>query len=195
MASEAVDQVKEGATQLADRARDSARPLLDEQKGRLVDNLGSVAYAMQESGQRLREQHHETAAKFTDQAAQRIDRVSGYLEGKDFNRLVADVEGFARREPMLFAGAAFAVGIIGARFLKSSATGNGNGNGHASPFAESYQAPMNGFQGYGSADMSAAGAGMQGTSGSSSPSSMMDSPAGTSAYDGSPGPIPGSETR
>jgi hypothetical protein len=38
--------------------------------------------------------------------------------------VVRDAENYARREPLIFLGAAFAVGFIAARFLKASSPGS-----------------------------------------------------------------------
>jgi hypothetical protein len=52
-------------------------------------------------------------------AADQLQQVAGYLREHDVKQLVREVESFARREPVLFAGGTFLLGLIGARFLKS----------------------------------------------------------------------------
>ena len=54
-------------------------------------------------------------------AADGIEKVAEFFEDKQIGDVVRDVERFARKEPALFVGAAFALGLIGGRFLKSSA--------------------------------------------------------------------------
>jgi hypothetical protein len=46
--------------------------------------------------------------------------VSNYLQNTDVSEMVDRTEEFARRRPALFLGGAFALGLLGARFLKSS---------------------------------------------------------------------------
>jgi hypothetical protein len=60
-------------------------------------------------------------------AADGIEQLSRRLEDVDFNqirtevnRVVSDVERFARERPALFAGAAFAVGLIVGRIMRGS---------------------------------------------------------------------------
>jgi hypothetical protein len=43
-----------------------------------------------------------------------------YLHGKDLDRIVGDVEHFARSQPLMFIGGAFGLGLLAARFLKST---------------------------------------------------------------------------
>jgi hypothetical protein len=68
-------------------------------------------------------------AQVAEQAAERVERVSGYLREKDIDQLVREAEDFARRQPALFLGGAFALGVLGARFLKSSGKQANQGGG------------------------------------------------------------------
>jgi uncharacterized protein YjbJ (UPF0337 family) len=136
-AKEAVSQVagqaKEAASNVAGQAKDQMATRLSSEKTRAVHSLGSVAEALRQTGQQLREQNAEIPTQYIDRVASEVERVSGYLERRDMGQLVQDVEQFARRQPTLFLGGAFVLGLIGARFLKSSAptTGYAPGNQYA----------------------------------------------------------------
>jgi hypothetical protein len=113
-ASGALGQVKEQATSK-----------IDETKGNLAQSLGSVADGLRKMGDTLNESEASGSivnltSRYGGALADQIEDLSGYLEGRDVGTLVRDVEGFARRNPGLFIGAAFAIGMLGARFLKSS---------------------------------------------------------------------------
>ena len=43
------------------------------------------------------------------------------MREKDVQAIVRDVERYAREQPALFLGGAFVLGLLGARFLKSTA--------------------------------------------------------------------------
>ena len=58
---------------------------------------------------------------YVDQAADQVERLSEYVRERDVVQIAGDVEKFARREPALFLGGAFVLGLCAARFLKSSA--------------------------------------------------------------------------
>jgi ElaB/YqjD/DUF883 family membrane-anchored ribosome-binding protein len=111
-------------TGLMDRVREGATTQLSRQKERATDGLGTVAQAVRQSTQPLRDQQHDTIAYYVEQAAQQLETLSTRLKEKDVSELVADAQRFARQRPALFIGSAFAVGLIGARFFKSS-PGNG----------------------------------------------------------------------
>jgi hypothetical protein len=53
-------------------------------------------------------------------AADQIDSVSSAFRRRDLNQLVSDVQGFARRQPTAFFGAAVFAGFAVVRFLKTS---------------------------------------------------------------------------
>src|SRR5690606_40974563 len=61
-----------------------------------------------------------TAARAAEQAAGQIARLSQGLKNKDVGELMNDAQRLARRQPALFVGGAFTLGLLGARFLKSS---------------------------------------------------------------------------
>jgi len=103
-----------------DRVRQGATSQLGTQKDRATDGIGSVAQAVRQTTQQLREQRHETIARYVDEAASQLERVSQRLREKDVGELMDDAQRFARRRPAVFIGSAFALGIIGARFFKSS---------------------------------------------------------------------------
>lgn len=105
---------------IADKVRERAAAQLNTQKNRATDGIGSVAQVARETTQHLRERQHETVAGYVEQAADQLERFSQGLKNKDVGELVEDAQRLARRQPALFVGGAFALGLAGARFFKSS---------------------------------------------------------------------------
>jgi hypothetical protein len=103
-----------------DRVRERASAGLTNQKDRATDGLGNFAKAVRQSTQQLREQQQDTVAQYVEQAADQIERWSNTLRQKDIGELVEGAQRLARRQPALFIGSAFALGLLSARFLKSS---------------------------------------------------------------------------
>jgi len=122
---EVAGQVKDQAIQLKDKVAATATGKLEDQKTQAVSSIGNVADAIRQTGQQLRSNDQEAIAQYIDRAAEQIDQFTGYLRGRDMRQLVGDVESFARREPALFLGGAFVLGLFGARFLKSSGQASG----------------------------------------------------------------------
>jgi hypothetical protein len=117
---------------IVNRVKDTATAQLTHQKDRGIDALGSVAQAIRSSTQQLRDENHDTIANYVDNAANQIETWSRQLKEKEINELLGDVQRLARRQPGVFISAAFALGIVGARFLKSSRPQNDYGDGSQS---------------------------------------------------------------
>jgi hypothetical protein len=115
-----VQQVKETAGQVAGQVQEKAKSQIETQKDRAAEGISSMAQALRQTGQQLRDQDQTPVAQYADTAADQIERVSNFLRERDLNDIVVEVERFARRQPALFLGGAFALGLLGARFIKSS---------------------------------------------------------------------------
>lgn len=136
-----------GAHGMMDRVRESATSQLSSQKNRATDGLGSLAQAVRQSTETLRNNQQDTIAQYVEQAADGIEQFASRLRDRDVNELMRDARTFARRQPALFIGVAFAAGVVAARFLKSSGDNGGAfGNDERQDFAR-----------YGGAGIGAAG--------------------------------------
>jgi hypothetical protein len=132
--------------------------------------------------------------EYAEKFAQQIDRFSTTLRERSVEDLMYEAENFARREPQLFLGGAVVLGLLAARFFKSSASRGrqqgygyyGQGRYYGSTYSGyGYGGQGQGFsgQGYSGQDYSGQGYTGQRYSGSSSGvrtySTDMDEP-GTS---------------
>jgi ElaB/YqjD/DUF883 family membrane-anchored ribosome-binding protein len=114
------DRVVEEAKSSIRQVRDSASSSLDQSRNRAADSIDSIASAVRGTGDRLRSDNQTTAANLTDSLAQQVERVSAYLRTRDLGSVREDLERFAREQPTVAIGVALAVGMLGARFIKSS---------------------------------------------------------------------------
>jgi hypothetical protein len=124
-------QVTQGAQQLAQQAQqtvgqatgqvaEQAKSQAATQKDKAADSLSSVAQALRQSGQQLQDNGQGAIAGAVNKGADQVDQLSDYLRQRDVNQLIAEAEDFARRQTPLFLAGAFALGVMAARFLKSS---------------------------------------------------------------------------
>jgi len=116
----AADDVMSTGRETLGNAQGRIRSLLEQQTGRAADQLGGVAQALHKAAEQLNEENGGVVADYAEQAASRVERVADMLRDASVDDIVGEVEGFARRQPEVFIGAAFAVGFLAARFLKSS---------------------------------------------------------------------------
>ena len=122
-----IDQAKETAGQAYEAVTEKATTTLDQRKMTLTSGLTTVADSVRQVSQNLGSSKTESglaeaAAKYTDTAAQKLQDVAGYFENRNVRDMARDLEGFARRNPAMFLGAAFGLGILAARFFKSTPT-------------------------------------------------------------------------
>jgi hypothetical protein len=120
----AADPTKQKAQELAGQVQQKAAQRVEsgltKGKSQAAETLNTVAESLVVSGQQLRERNRQDIGRFVDQAADKVQRVSNYLQKTDVSEIVDKTEEFARRRPALFLGGTFVLGLLGARFLKSS---------------------------------------------------------------------------
>jgi hypothetical protein len=114
-----------GGQGLMHSIQQQASSALSSQKDRAADGIKSVIDAVRQTGESLREKNG-TIAGYADSAASQLERLSTQLRDRDVSELMDEVSAFARRQPALFIGGGVALGLVAARFLKSSAPGRMN---------------------------------------------------------------------
>ena len=114
------EQAMESGRETLGTARGRIRSLMEQQSHRAADQLGSVVDALHAAADQLAKENNRTAARYADQAAGRVAQVADVLRNSTMDDMVGHVERFARRQPEVFIGAAFAAGFLFSRFVKSS---------------------------------------------------------------------------
>lgn len=121
-APDVAQQAKQTTSELADKAKQTGERQLTSRKDQAAQSATNLADAMRQVGDRMEQQGQEQGtAQLVSAGADQIDKIANYLRDTDINEIVGGVEDFARRQPALFLGGAFALGLIGARFLKAGA--------------------------------------------------------------------------
>ncbi|HEV2529207.1 MAG TPA: hypothetical protein VGT61_12240 [Thermomicrobiales bacterium] len=120
-AAEAGQQLQHQVTGVADQVRQQASDQLMTQKERLVDTLDTVALLLRQSGEHAQLQDKALLAQYVDKASGQIGQWSEKLRDQDATQLLEETSNLARRQPLLFAGGALALGFLGARFFRTSA--------------------------------------------------------------------------
>lgn len=119
-----VGQAKEKTQQLVGQAKEQAGQRLGsgaaQLKGQASGALGHFAEAMRQVGQQYRQQNRGLVGTVAERAASEAQRLAHYLDHTEVDELVQQLERIARRQPAAFHAGAFAVGLAGARFLRSS---------------------------------------------------------------------------
>ena len=115
-----VDQVKDKGGAVVNQVQEQAKSQITQQKDRVAQSVGGIALALRQTSQNMQDLDQGGVAQYVDTVAERFERASTFLQDKDLGEIVEEIEDFAVREPVLFLGGAFALGLVAARFLKSS---------------------------------------------------------------------------
>ena len=105
---------------IINKVRDKATAQLNTQKDRATDGIGTVVDAVRNATRQLRDQNHGTLADYVERSANQLERWSKDLRNRDVAELLRGAQNLARRQPAMFVGSAFTLGLLSARFLKSS---------------------------------------------------------------------------
>lgn len=136
-------KVKDTASEAYSSVADGAAGLIDEKKGELTSGLTGIAQTVRRvseaitGGEESSEGLKGSASTYVETAAAKLEGVADYFDNHDLRAMAGDVQNYARRNPAIFLGGAFVVGVLAARFLKSKPTssnaqgGNGGGGGQS----------------------------------------------------------------
>lgn len=117
-------QAREKASQVASdvqhKAGEQVRAGVTAAKSRAAGTLNGVAESLRISTQQLRETQPDGPVEYVERVGDQVQRLADYLQNTEPREMLTQVESFARRQPALFLGGVFALGVLGARFLKSS---------------------------------------------------------------------------
>jgi hypothetical protein len=122
---QARDKVVDQAKSTFRDARDRAGSSLAQGRRQAAEQLGGIGSAFHRTGEQLRGEDQARFADLADSVGRQIDRTADYLRDSDGRAIARDLENLARRRPALVFAGAFALGLLAARFLKSSEPGSG----------------------------------------------------------------------
>lgn len=120
--SDGAQQVQQKAMETKQQTRERVRQQFDERSSQGGRQLTDTASALRRTAEQLRGDQQEQPAKMLDAIAERADQLGRYLNSSDGDRLLRDVERFARRQPWVVAGGTAVLGFFAARFMKASSS-------------------------------------------------------------------------
>jgi hypothetical protein len=119
-AKEVAGKAQEGIGEAKEQARGRLRDQVDQRSTDAGERVRSAADDARSVAVELRNQGKDAPARYAEQAADRVERVGDWLRDSDGDRILGDVEDFARRNPWGVALAGLALGFAAARVLKAS---------------------------------------------------------------------------
>ena len=134
--SAAQEQITAKAHELGGEANFQIREQLDQRSTQAGEQLQAIGKTLQSGANQLRSEGKDVPARVVEEVARRADDVGGYLQSAEADRILGDIEGFARRRPWLTAGVGALAGFLASRFVKASGNrryedAHSNGSGYS----------------------------------------------------------------
>ena len=120
LVSSAQQQITSKANELGGDAMFQVREQLDQRSTQAGEQLQSIGQTLQSGANQLRSEGSDVPARIVQEVARRADDVGEYLRSAEADRILGDIEGFARRRPWLTAGVGALAGLLASRFVKAS---------------------------------------------------------------------------
>jgi len=110
---------------------------MDQRSTQAGERVSAQASDVRSVADALRDQGQDQPAKLAEQAADRAEKLGGYLQDADTDRLLRDLEDLGRRQPAAVIFGGLALGFAASRFIKASgqqryATSSQASQGHSS---------------------------------------------------------------
>lgn len=165
--AEAGQEAGESVGRLAEKASSMGIERADQAREMTADGLEKLASTVRRVGTDM-EAEQPMIANVASTAAEQAERAAGFLRETDARELIHNVEDVARRQPLLFVGGAFLLGMAASRFIKAAGGNNGGanrgyGSGYRSGMTADYRSYGPGY-GTGATDYGTSDAALGGTS-------------------------------
>ena len=122
--AQAGQEAGETAGHLAERAAGAGFQQADRVREQTAQGLNKLADSVRRLSSDMGSEQ-PAIADLASTAAEQAERVAGYLRQTDARQLVHSIEDVARRQPLLFVGGAFVLGVAASRFVKAAGGDSG----------------------------------------------------------------------
>ena len=141
--AEAGEEATQRAGHLAERAADLGIQQADRGRETAAEGLTSVAQTIRRVSTDMQESQPQIA-NVALTAADQADQFAQYLRRTDARQMISSVEDVARRQPLIFIGGAFVLGMAASRFIKAAGGSSSQGQvgqlGYQSGYGTDYSA-------------------------------------------------------
>lgn len=119
---------KEQAAAASEQLKRQGSALFHEQRSRIAREIMKAGGAVRFAAGRLHEEQNENVAGYADAIANQIESTARYVEDRDVNQVIQDLENFTRRRPEIVFGGMFVAGLAAARFIRAQRPSDPNMN-------------------------------------------------------------------
>jgi hypothetical protein len=156
-AQEVAGRAKEQAGQAAQQARGRVRDQVDQRSTMAGERVTTTAQDVRAVADTLRDQGKDQPAKLAEQAAERAEKLGGYLQDADADTILSDLEDLGRKQPLAVVAGGIALGFVASRFIKASSAKRFESSASSVPSTSAPSYPAG--TGYGAAPATTRGTG------------------------------------
>ena len=119
-AQEKLGSAKDKASEISDQVSSKASDLKNQATDRTDEGLDQASDGLGQAADKLREQAEGDGPVPAQAAmvADKLDQAAGYLQGKDTNEIISDLEEFVRSKPLESVLGAVAIGFVLAKIVR-----------------------------------------------------------------------------
>lgn len=119
---EVTEQARKQVQRASSQAKSRVRGELDNRSAQAGGQIKVTAGDLRSVGEDLRGRGKDGPAKLADRVADKTEQLGNYLEQSDADKILSDVEDFARQRPWLVVAGGVAIGLAASRLLKASSS-------------------------------------------------------------------------
>tara|TARA_R110002049_G_scaffold10127_3_gene50447 strand:+ start:155417 stop:155932 length:516 start_codon:yes stop_codon:yes gene_type:complete len=139
MARDVATETMNTGARVADTVASEASNYANQAKDTAADEVKDVASALRAAASDLR--RGSPQERTFSQIADGLADASEAVRGKDLSEIMGDLNGFAKRNPLVFLGSAALIGFAATRFAKASGEATSSRDGSPSEYAMDRPAP------------------------------------------------------
>lgn len=138
---DAKDSAKDKAQEAGQQAQEKAKGQIDSRTSDAGEQLQDKAEGLHEVGDQLRERGDDTFAQVADRVADWTEDAARYLRNADADRILGDVEGYARRQPWAVAAGGLLLGFAASRVVRAGSEKRSSSSGSIGRYSTGSASP------------------------------------------------------
>lgn len=120
-----VKNLSDQVVDVSNQARDKVNDTVSQSREVLSSTLKDAANTVKAASKNLESPLLSSLSPYAERAGRFLDTSAEYLNNVTPQHLIRDTRTLAQKNPALFIGGAFVLGLVASRFLKSTAESNG----------------------------------------------------------------------